>query len=59
MQYAPIFVPNNMWPTPDEYKQALENWLKSNHRNYLKDQGDREWSNAFIGKHHSLVIIVS
>jgi len=48
-----------MWPTLDEYKQALEKWLNSNHRNYLKEQGEREWSNNFIGKHHSLVIIVS
>jgi hypothetical protein len=55
MQYAPIF----SRPVPDEYKQALEKWLNSNHRNYLKEQGEREWSNAFIGKHHSLVIIVS
>lgn len=48
-----------MWPTFEDYKVALEEWLNSNHPNYIKEMGNREWANAFIGKHHSLVIIVS
>ena len=48
-----------MWPSFEEYKASMEKWLNSNHANYLKEIGDQEWVNAFAGKHHSAVNIVS
>ena len=48
-----------MWPSFEKYKEALEMWLNSNHPTYLKETGERDWINAFSGKHHSSVIIVS
>ena len=48
-----------MWPSFEEFKVSLENWLKSNHPDYLKDFGGLEWANTFTGKHHSMVIIAN
>jgi hypothetical protein len=48
-----------MWPKFEEFKIALEAWLNTNHRNFLKETDDKEWFNAFAGKHHSAVIIVN
>jgi hypothetical protein len=47
-----------MWPTFEEYKKKLEDWLESHHPNYLNDIGNVPWINAFTGNHHSMVIIV-
>jgi len=53
------FFPANMWPSFEEFKCNLEKWLKTNHPSYLKDIGEREWSNAFTGKHHTAVNIIN
>jgi len=42
----------------EEFKSALEKWLQTKHPSYIKDMGDREWSNAFSGRHHTAVIII-
>jgi len=52
------FFPKNIWPGFEEYKGALEMWLNTHHPNYLAESGEREWTNAFAGKHHSAVLIV-
>jgi hypothetical protein len=44
-----------MWPKFEDYKNALEKWLNSNHTNYLKEMGALEWANNFTGNHHSAV----
>ncbi|RGB35327.1 hypothetical protein C1646_759498 [Rhizophagus diaphanus] len=41
------FFPSKIWPSFEEYKALIEKWLNSNHANYLKEIGDREWVNAF------------
>lgn len=48
-----------MWPTFDEFKDGLGNWLKTNHPLYISEIGEREWTNLFCGKHHSMVIVVN
>ena len=48
-----------MWPNFDEYKLGLEDWLNSNHPNYLEELGERKWANLFTGRHHSMVIIIN
>jgi hypothetical protein len=47
-----------MWPSFEDYKKALEKWLASYHPNYIIEVGDRSWTNAFAGSHHSGVIII-
>jgi len=46
-----------MWPTFEDYKKKLEDWLRSHHPNYLEEFGAVPWTNAFSGHHHSMVII--
>jgi len=48
-----------MWPTLEEFKSAMENWLGAKHQNYISEIGEREWTNQFCGKHHSMVIVVN
>jgi hypothetical protein len=48
-----------MWSSFDNYKSELENWLNSNHLNYLKELGERKWTNSFVGNHHTMVIIIN
>ena len=48
-----------MWPTFENFKLELENWLNQHHPDYLREVGYREWTNAFSGCHHSMVIIIN
>ena len=48
-----------MWPTPEEFKFELERWLNQHHPNYIQEVGHIEWTNAYSGRHNSLVIIVN
>jgi len=47
-----------MWPEFNEYKAALENWLRKHHSDYLKSLTSSDWANAFAEKYHSGVIII-
>jgi len=47
-----------MWPSFDDYKSELEKWLNSNYPNYLKELGERKWTNSFVGNHHTIVTII-
>lgn len=48
-----------MWPTFEDYKKGLEDWLILHHPNYLTEMGEVPWTNSFTGNHHSMVIIVN
>jgi hypothetical protein len=47
-----------MWPDFNDLKAGMERWLQKNHPNYFKELSDKEWMNAFAGKHHSMVNII-
>ncbi|PKY44843.1 hypothetical protein RhiirA4_459260 [Rhizophagus irregularis] len=44
-----------MWPTFEDFKNSLESWLEEYHTNYIKELGQREWTNNFSVKHHAMV----
>ena len=48
-----------MWPTFEELKNGLETWINKNHPGYISEIGEREWTNQFCGKHHSMVIVIN
>jgi hypothetical protein len=47
-----------MWPNFNDLKSGMERWLQKNHADYFKELGEKDWTNAFAGKHHSMVNIV-
>ncbi|CAB4417898.1 unnamed protein product [Rhizophagus irregularis] len=55
-QLCRSFFPDNLWPNFNDYKVGLENWLNKNHPNYLKELGERKWTNLFTGQHHSMLL---
>lgn len=54
-EVAKEMLPSNLYPTPTEYRQAVEKYLAENAEHYIESIGHNAWISLFTQKIHNEV----